>query len=549
MTRFPLATLTAIFFLTACSNADDHSGNGPSSLTIQTSIDVLEPACPYGGTLIRTGVDYNGDGQLGDNEVTANDPICNNGSSPNLDVALKQLLTDANVHMDATAGRVLPTIDDPLAQLGMQLFFSKSLGGDQDSACVTCHHPFLGGGDDLTLPVGVHAVMPNLLGPGREHAPGSVGYDGGPTVPRNAPTTFNIALWDKVLFHDGRIESLTGIPGTNGADGQIRTPEVPLNQVDPSGLPSLTVAQARFPVTSAEEMRAFTFEAGNVNTSVRAHLAARLQGNTPDLELATNNWLAAFRTGFGNPTGTPEELITYDNIALAIGTYEASQVFVDTPFKRYLDGDDAAISGEAKLGAMLFYGDGGCANCHSGPTLTDERFHVLAMPQVGRGKGNDNGVNANDDFGRYRETGVEDDRYAFRTPMLLNVAQTGPWGHAGAYGTLTAVVQHHLNPRQAIENFDYNQLDPGVQADDMVVNTGFALDKLDALRAEGKSALPDVSLSGADVHRLVAFLETLTDSCVQNMQCIGRWVPGITDADPDALRVDAIDRLGNRLEP
>jgi cytochrome c peroxidase len=67
--------------------------------------------------------------------------------------------------------------------------------------------------------------------------------------------------------------------------------------------------------------------------------------------------------------------------------------------------------------------DGGanCLSCHSGDFFTDEQYHVLASPQIGRGKGNDNGTLTNDDFGRARETKDDADRYKFRTPTLLNV--------------------------------------------------------------------------------------------------------------------------------
>ena len=115
------------------------------------------------------------------------------------DAELLQLVAGAGLTGDPTTGRTLPAIDEPKAQLGKKLFFTKGLGGDDDSACVTCHHPMLGGGDDLSLPIGVGAVTPDLLGPGRAHDVNAVGgeFDGGPTVPRNAPTTFNIALWDQ----------------------------------------------------------------------------------------------------------------------------------------------------------------------------------------------------------------------------------------------------------------------------------------------------------------------------------------------------------------
>ena len=111
----------------------------------------------------------------------------------------------------------------------MKLFFTKALGGDKDSACVTCHHPLLGGGDGLALSIGVGAAEPDLLGPGRTHPAGYF------NVPRNAPTTFNIGLWDQVLFFDGRVESLGKTAGMNGDDGLgIRTPDTHLGIADPN---------------------------------------------------------------------------------------------------------------------------------------------------------------------------------------------------------------------------------------------------------------------------------------------------------------------------
>lgn len=541
---FPIVICLA---LAGCEGDDGR--DAPSDLVTQTAVPVLSEACAFGGVRIDSGTDADLDGSLSAGEITGSNTVCNGAAAPEVDTALRDVLAATNLTGDAAAGRVLPSIDDPVAQLGMKLFFSKALGGDSDSACVTCHHPFLGGGDDLPLPIGVAAELPDLLGPGRAHSAAGVEFDGGPTVPRNAPTTFNLALWDSVLFHDGRLESLTKVPGTNGSDGQIRTPDSPFGVVDPAGIPNLAVAQARFPVTSPEEMRGFVFEAGNTNNDVRTHLAERLQGNTAPLELITNDWLEEFRTAFANPTGTAVELITYENIALAIAEYERSQVFTTNGFTEYLAGNNEALSGDAKLGAMLFYGEAGCAGCHSGDTMTDEGFHVIAMPQIGRGKGNDNGVNDDDDFGRFRETGLEADRYAFRTPSMLNVATTGPWGHAGAYANLEDVVRHHADPRTAIENYDYSQLAAGIQTDNMVVNTGFALDQLDALRAAGTSRLPEITLSDADVMRITAFLESLTDPCLTDIQCIGRWVPSATDTDPDGMRVRAIDRLGNPLQP
>ena len=60
-----------------------------------------------------------------------------------LDVELRQRIATADITGDIEEGRNLPAITDPVAQLGKDLFFTTSLGGNFEVACVTCHHPNL----------------------------------------------------------------------------------------------------------------------------------------------------------------------------------------------------------------------------------------------------------------------------------------------------------------------------------------------------------------------------------------------------------------------
>ncbi|MEE9494263.1 MAG: cytochrome c peroxidase [Gammaproteobacteria bacterium] len=454
--------------------------------------------------------------------------------------ALLFTVAAAGLTGDPTIGRSLPSINDPKAQLGKKLFYTKGLGGESDSACVTCHHPSLGGGDNLSLSIGVGAETPDLLGPGRFHDITAANYDGGPTVPRNAPTTFNIALWDQALFHDGRVESLGRTAGANGDDGLgIRTPDSAFDTADPNSGTTLAAAQSRFPVTSPEEMRGFIYEAGNSNDVLRNSLDAKMA--------AFGSWDAEFTAAFGDAT------INYGRIAEAIGEYERSQVFVNSPWKEFVGGDNNAISESAKRGAVKFFtsiqnGGANCVSCHAGDFFTDEQYHVLATPQIGRGKGDNNGTLSNDDFGRFRESSVAIDKYRFRTPTLLNVEVTGPWGHAGAYTTLEGMVRHMLNPAQAISNYDFSQLEQTIQATNMLTNTQFALEQLEANRINHVSGVhQEVTYVENDVTDLVEFLKTLTDPCVKDRNCLAPWIPDAGDIDPDGLRLNAIDNIGALL--
>lgn len=463
-------------------------------------------------------------------------------SSSSIDNEIKTLISNQNLKGDPSIGKTIPVISDSKAQLGMKLFFSKSLGGDNDSACVTCHHPSLGGGDNLSLPIGVGATNADLLGEGRTHNASSTNYDGFAPVPRNAPSTYNLALWEKSLFWDGRVESLTPTAGENGSVGGISTPDSGFGLVDSNAGANLAVAQARFPVTSPEEMRGFTFESGSGTAVARTHLALRLSDSSTS-DYINNTWQNEFTSIYGTDS------VNFENIVDAIGTYERSQLFVDTPWKNYVEGNSSAITDASKRGAVLFYesyenGGANCVSCHSGDFFTDEEFHVMAIPQVGNGKGN--GATNDDDFGRENVDSNNSHKYAFRTPTLLNVEMTGPWGHAGAYTSLRAMVAHMLNPDKSVENYDLSQLNSDVKTTNTTSNTKDALSQLNTNRQSGLSTHQNVSFTDTQIDDLVTFLKSLTDPCLKDETCIGQWIPNNVSG-VDSLQLNAVDNNGDLL--
>jgi cytochrome c peroxidase len=380
--------------------------------------------------------------------------------------------------------------------LGGELFFDKILSGNLNISCATCHHALTDTGDGLSLPIGeggrgLGVTRDTGAGPGAVHE----------RVPRNAPPVFNLGAKEFVtLFHDGRLEV------DESAPGGFRSPA---GDFLPTGLDNVLAAQAMFPVTSATEMAGQAGEnpiadaaaVGDL-ASVWEQLAERLRG--------IDGYVSQFVAVFDDVQAASD--ITYVHAANAIAAFEAVKWRADnSPFDRYLRGDRRALSQNARRGMLVFYSPqrGNCASCHSGKFQTNHEFAAIAAPQIGPGKGD--GVDGHEDFGRERVTGRADDRYRFRVPSLRNVALTAPYGHAGAFNSLEAMVRHHLRPMRSLHNYDGEQAvlprRPDLDVHDFVVMN----DSARRYRIAAASEISPASLSERDIDDLIEFLHALTD--------------------------------------
>ena len=483
----------------------------------------------------------------------------------------------------------IPTMDDPMVVLGKALFWTKGLSADREVACVSCHHPFLGFGDGIPLPVGVDAEYPDRLGPGRKRKKTDafqipVFANGNAPMPRNSPTLIGLAFWDQSITWDGTVYSDTGTPGMSGVDGRIIAPvDTPpvrgmfthpllprsdyLNYEDKwdKGMP-ISSGHGLLPAAVNAAMRGKAFGAKtaptmstNTDLEVRQALAAAIgnYGSRTLPALPKNEWLPLFRRAYNDPSGPVEKLVTSNKISVAIAAYERTMTFTDTPWKAFVQGNDNAISASAARGATLFYkpiaeGGANCASCHTGDFFTDEHYWVLAVPQFGRGKTDVNShKDGNDDWGRAHVTGKRDDKYAYRTQMLLGVEMTPPYGHDGVFKTLKDVVEHHLNPRKSIQAFDFSKISTEggpLNLANSKENTERALKRLEQQRKAGKKGvLTDVELTDTQVNDVVEFLKTLTDPCLKDQACLAKWIPAASDPDPDGLRLCAKDGAGKEL--
>jgi len=202
--------------------------------------------------------------------------------------------------------------------------------------------------------------------------------------------------------------------------------------------------QAKQPLLNAAEMG---FES-------EAALVARLS-SIPE-------YRKAFRRLF------PREGITLDTVASAIASYERTLISNNSPFDRFIKGDQRAITANQKAGWALFKGRARCIECHvfsaSSPFFTDFKFYntgvagrdqnFKALTQRAdeirfrrRSKRIASSALAHQaefsELGRFLVTLDDKDIGAFKTPTLRDVELTGPYMHNGSMKTLLDVVRFY----------------------------------------------------------------------------------------------------------
>ncbi|NNJ52868.1 MAG: cytochrome C peroxidase [Ignavibacteriaceae bacterium] len=296
--------------------------------------------------------------------------------------------------------------------LGRLLFYDPILSGEKDVSCGTCHHPDFGFADGRQLPVGTSGVG---LGPNRILTSSSISGLPIDFTPRNAPTIYNTAY---------NLDEF-GIPSHNGIqfwDGRINSLE----------------KQASKPIGSRVEMRGDAYPGSDEQAAAVAldsvinrlrkidEYVVRFQVAFP---LESGEWNAGIR----------EHVIDSSTYVRAIGSFEREIVAINSPYDRFVYGENDALNKIQKKGLELFYTKAKCFTCHSGPMFSDFSFVLQGVPQEGPGKE----IIPGDDTGREEHTKNPVDRYKFRTASLRNIELTAPYMHDGVFATLYEVVKFY----------------------------------------------------------------------------------------------------------
>jgi len=342
--------------------------------------------------------------------------------------------------------------------LGRRLFMDRRLSHNNTMSCAMCHVPEQG-------------FTSNELG-------AAIGMEGR-SLRRNSPTLFNVG-YHRSFFHEGRELLL---------EEQVWGP-------------LLTKAEMHMP------------SMGYVTEKVR---------QLPEYK-------GLFEAAFGAS-------VTAERIGQAIASYERTLVSGNSRFDHwYYGGDKTALDAQEQRGFQVFMGKGRCATCHrveeKSALFTDHKFHNTGLgwertmfPERNAYKVQlAPGIFVNvmgsllksfeppqPDVGRYEVTIDPKDRWSYKTPILRNVALTGPYMHDGSLLTLEEVVEFYN--KGGIDNENKSPL--------------LAPLKLDA---EEKTAL-------------VAFMKTLTGDNTEHLVSDARTAPvtlPVLDKDPADIYMESV---------
>ncbi|MDD5364642.1 MAG: cytochrome c peroxidase [Gallionellaceae bacterium] len=336
--------------------------------------------------------------------------------------------------------------------LGRRLFMDRRLSHNNTMSCAMCHVPEQG-------------FTSHELGT-------AIGLEGR-SLRRNSPTIYNVG-YQRSLFHEGREPHL---------EDQVWGPLLTKVEMD---MPSI----------------------GYVVEKVRQ----------------LKEYEGLFEAAFGGP-------VNAERIGQALASWERTMISGNSRFDRWFYGGQRdVLNAEEQLGFQVFTGKGHCSTCHligeKSALFTDHKFHNtgLGWERTMFPERNNYRVQLapgifvqvmgsllksfeppQADVGRYEVTIDTKDRWAYKTPVLRNVAVTQPYMHDGSLSTLEDVVEFY--DKGGIDNDNKSPL------------------------------LQPLKLSSAEKAALVAFMKTLTGDNLAALTHDARMAP----ASPPSLEQDPSD--------
>jgi len=262
--------------------------------------------------------------------------------------------------------------------------------------------------------------------------------------PENPMSKEKIALGkelfnDTLLSQDKTISCASCHKLDEGGDDNIPTAIGHQGQANPSHLNSPTVLNAALAKAQFWDGRAKDVEeqaGGPIQAPFEMHM-------TPQEVEERLNASAVYVEKFKNVFN--ENNISFEQVRKAIGAYERT-LLTRGAYDRFLEGDDSAISAEAKRGMTLFLSKG-CKGCHAGVSVggqSVQKFPLRSYLTEYIGLWFEPDIRVKESpYPFINEGGFlgKDAEQKFRVPILRNVTKTGPYFHNGAVDKLEEAVR------------------------------------------------------------------------------------------------------------
>lgn len=244
-------------------------------------------------------------------------------------------------------------------------------------------------------------------------------------TPDDNPTTPEKVELGKLLYFDKRVSKDGTVSCATCHDPTMawaeREPTSTGIGQQKGGRNSPTVINAAYATSQFWDGRAKTLEeqaTGPVENPIE-------MGHNMEAVVETFSKIPEYQERFKKVFGTG---VTKDGFAKAIAAFERTVLSGDSPYDRYVNGDEKALTAAQKRGWNLFREN--CSACHKEPLFSTYRFFNAGV-----------GASAPDaDEGRKKATGKESDLGKFRVPSLRDVAETGPYFHDGSIAKLEDAV-------------------------------------------------------------------------------------------------------------
>ena len=276
-------------------------------------------------------------------------------------------------------------------------------------SCASCHHAQAGFQACVPQGIGEGGLGFGRIGESRladlaNYAPEELDVQ-----PIRTPTALNVAFQDVMLWN-GQF----GATGTNAGTNSSWTPGTP------------------------KEKNLLGYQ--GVETQAIAGLDVHRMEVTEEVISQYPEYKTLFDQAFGE--FIPENRYTNITAGLAIAAYERTLLATEAPFQKWLKGDDNAMTIDQKKGAILFFGQAQCFQCHDGPALNSTEFYSLGMADLDLPGVYSHGLDDNTERGRGGFTQRREDDYKFKVPQLYSIKYSPFYGHGSSFTSVRDILEY-----------------------------------------------------------------------------------------------------------